>query len=222
MYRFYYSPGACSMAVHVALEETGAPYEMEHISTSGAAGVTATTSPEWKAVNPKGRVPALLGVPGRSGGADTLLTEVHAILFYLARAYPDAGLLPTDIAGEARCIEWMNWMASNVHACSFASMWRPYRFVDDERCYPALKQKGQNSLREQFAYMESLMGDGRDWAVPGGYTVVDPYHLVFYLWGKRLGLPMESDYPAWTGIVRKVLARPAVRRALNQEGLLVS
>lgn len=67
---------------------------------------------------PQGRVPALTGVPGRIGGAENLLTELHAILVYLARAHPAAGLLPADLAAEARCVEWMNWLASKSGAPS--------------------------------------------------------------------------------------------------------
>src|SRR5689334_17701971 len=82
---FYYSPGTCSLAPHIVLEEIGQPYEMTLISASGPREGEATSTPAWKAINPKGRVPALLGVPGRIGGADSLLTEVPAILTYLAR-----------------------------------------------------------------------------------------------------------------------------------------
>jgi acetyl esterase/lipase len=113
MHRLYYSPGSCSMAAHIVLEEIGAPYELQLISSLGATEGKMTATSDWKAVNPKGRVPALLGVPGRIGGAENLLTELHAILIFLARTHPSVGLLPTDPAGEARCIEWMNWLASN-------------------------------------------------------------------------------------------------------------
>ena len=82
-HRLYYSPGACSMAAHIVLEEIGEPYDLELVSSRGRVGGEGTTSPAWMAQNPKGRVPALSGVPGRIGGSDNLLTELHAILFYL-------------------------------------------------------------------------------------------------------------------------------------------
>src|ERR1700761_9080811 len=107
-HRLYYSPGACSMAAHIVLEEIGVPYDLELVSSRGRLGGEGTTSAAWMAQNPKGRVPALSGVQGRMGGADNLLTELHAILVYLARSYPDAQLLPTDPHIEARAIEWMN------------------------------------------------------------------------------------------------------------------
>jgi glutathione S-transferase len=166
-------------------------------------------------------VPALLGVPGRIGGAENLLTEVHAILVYLARSFPAAGLLPTDPAAEARCIEWMNWLASNVHAMSYGQIWRTQRFVADEALFAAVQAKGAENLREQYAYIESLLSDGREWAMPEGYSVVDPYLLVFYQWGQRIKLDMRSLYPAWTRLTERVLARPAVQRVLEREGITV-
>jgi glutathione S-transferase len=218
MHRLYYSPGACSLAAHIALEEIGQPYELELISAKDGK-MTATS--QWKAINPKGRVPALLGVPGRIGGADNLLTELHAILVYLARTNPAVGLLPADPAAEARCIEWMNWLASNVHAMSYGQIWRPQRFLDDKKEFPALKTKGEQTVREQYAYIESLLADGRGWAVPGGYTVVDPYLLVFYHWGQRIGLDMQNTYPAWTRLTERVVARSAVRRVLAKEQIKI-
>jgi glutathione S-transferase len=219
MYRLYYSPGACSMAAHIVLEEIGEPYELELVSSSGAREGKMTATPAWRAVNPKGRVPALNFVPGRIGGADDLLTELHAILVYLARTHPEARLLPVDAAGEARAIEWMNWLASNVHAMSYGQIWRPQRFVADEALFPAIRAKGEASVAGQYAYIESLLADGRDWAVPGGYTVVDPYLLVFYRWGQRIGLDMAARHPAWTRLARRVAARPAVARVLVKEGI---
>jgi glutathione S-transferase len=80
----------------------------------------------------------------------------------------------------------------------------------------------EQALREQYAYIESLLGDGRDWAVPGGYTVVDPYLLVFYEWGVRIDLDMKTSYPAWRDLTQRTLQRPAVQRALANEKISVS
>lgn len=143
-------------------------------------------------------MPALLGVPGRIGGAENLLTEVHAILVYLARTNPSAKLLPSNPAAEARCIEWMNWLSSNVHTMSFAQMRRPHRFRTDEEGFAAVRNRGRENVSEHYAHIEKLLGDGREWAVPEGYTVVDAYLLVFYYWGRRLKLDMRTLYPAWT------------------------
>jgi glutathione S-transferase len=216
-HRLFYSPGACSMAAHIVLEEIGAPYDLELVSSRGRLGGEGTTSAAWMAQNPKGRVPALSGVPGRIGGADDLLTELHAILVYLARSFPDAQLLPTDPAGEARAIEWMNWLSSNVHAMSYGQIWRPNRFVADARDFAPVQDKGLQNLREQYGYIEQLLADGRTWALPSGYSVVDPYLLVFYQWGGRVGLDVKQTYPAWRRLTDQTAARPAVQRVLAQE-----
>jgi glutathione S-transferase len=100
---------------------------------------------------------------------------------------------------------------------SYGLIWRPRRFSADPTHDAALKAQGETNLREQYAYIEQLLGDGRDWAVPGGYSVVDPYLLVFYHWGQRVGLAMRETYPAWTRLTRKTVARPAVAQVLAQE-----
>jgi glutathione S-transferase len=216
MHRLYYSPGACSMAAHIVLEEIGTPYQLELVSSKPGG---RAQSAEWRAINPKGRVPALAGVPGRIGGHADLLTELHAILFYLARTHPEAGLLPQDPAGEARAVEWMNYLASNVHAMSYGQIWRPQRFVADEKDFAPVQAKGHENVREQYAYVESLLADGRDWALPGGYSVVDSYLLVFFQWGQRIGLEMRAAYPAWSRLTDRLLQRAAVQRVLEQEGV---
>jgi glutathione S-transferase len=221
MHRLYYSPGACSMAVHIVLEEIGKPYETELVSSRGQQEGAGTATEAWRRINPKGRIPALGGVPGSAGGADGVLTEATAILFYLARTNPECGLLPRDPAAEARCLEWMNWLASNVHAMSYGQIWRVRRFASDEAAFAAIEARGRENLREQYAYIESLLADRRDWAVPGGFSIVDPYLLVFYQWGQRIGIDMRGSYPAWSALTDRLLQRPAVRRALEQEGIAI-
>jgi glutathione S-transferase len=210
------------LAPHIILEEIGEPYELHLISASGPRDGEMTSTPEWKAINPKARVPALLGVPGRVGGTENLLTEVHAILMYLTRTNPSAQLLPSDPAGEARCIEWMNWLSSNVHAMAFAQMWRPHRFTTDEKGFAAVRNRGRENITESFAYIEKLLADGRGWAIPEGYTVVDAYLLVFYYWGRcRISLDMGTLCPAWTRLSELVARRPAVQRALKTHQITI-
>jgi len=222
-YMFYYSPGTCSLAPHIVLEEIGEPYDMTLISASGPREGEMTSTPTWKAINPKGRVPALLGVPGRIGGADNLLTEVPAILMYLARTSPTAQLLPSDPAAEARCVEWMSWLSSNLHSMAFAQLWRAHRFTTDEDGLSAVKDRGRENVADCFAYIEKLLADGREWAIPEGYTVVDAYLLVFYYWGRRrIRLDMETRCPNWTRLTERVAERSAVQRALKIEGVAIS
>ena len=214
--RLYYSPGACSLAPHIALAEIGEPYELELVDAKGGR---MTDTPEWRALNPKGRVPALTGVAGSIGGAPELLTEAHAILFHLGRTHPESALWPSRPEDEARAIEWMNWLSATVHGMCYGQIWRPQRYVEDPALFPAVRAKGNSNVRREYAYIESLLADGREWAVGGRYSVVDMYLLVFWLWGRSIGLAMEADYPRWAALTRKVAARPAVKRVLEVEGL---
>jgi glutathione S-transferase len=216
MHKLYYSPNSCSLAPHIVLEEIGKPYEAELIQTGGVM----TDTPEWHAINPKGRVPVLTNVRGSIGGASNVLTEVPAILNFLADSNPEARLAPKDLDGRARANEWMNWLSSNVHAMSFGLIWRPDRFVDEQRLYEALRARGRRNLAEQYGYIESLLADGRDWSVAGAYSIVDPYLLVFWRWGWRADMDM-SVYPAWNDLVSRVTARPAVRAVMKRTGIEV-
>jgi glutathione S-transferase len=215
VHKLYYSPNSCSLAPHIVLEEIGKPYEAELIQATDSA---MTGTPEWQAINPKGRVPVLTNVPGSIGGAPNVLTEVPAILNFLADTNREARLVPDDPAARARCNEWLNWLSSSVHAMSFAQIWRPHRFVEDVSLHAAVREGGRRSLEAQFAYIEHILGDGRDWAVTGAYSVVDPYLLVFWRWGGRIGMDM-SIYPAWGELSSAVLERPAVKSVMQRTGI---
>src|SRR6266702_3358538 len=105
MLTFYFAPGSSSMAVHIALHEVGAPFESRPISFARRQH----RAPDYLALNPEGKVPTLL-IDGRP------LTEVAAILYYLAKRFPDAALLPKDdVEAEAQAISWMSFIASTLH-----------------------------------------------------------------------------------------------------------
>src|ERR1700688_2494677 len=105
MLALYFAPGSSSMAVHIALHEIGVPFEGRPISFRKREH----RAPDYLALNPEGKVPTLL-IDGRP------LTEVAAILFYLARRYPGTGLLPTDdVEAEAQVVSWMSFVAATVH-----------------------------------------------------------------------------------------------------------
>jgi len=211
-HKLFYTPGSCSLAPHIVLEEIGKPYELELVGQQ-------PPSAEALAINPKRRVPALTGVPEQIGSAEQVLTETSAIMVYLARANPEAGLLPTDPAREARCLEWLSWLSSNVHALSFGQIWRPARFVVSQENAAAVNAKGLQNIHQQYAEIETQLNDGRSWAVAGGYSLVEPYLLVFYHWGSKIGLDMRATHPGWTRLTERTLERPAVRQVLQQEGI---
>lgn len=213
---FYYDAGSCSLAVRIMLEESGFAYREHRVSAREADRETIGLA--WLARNPKGRIPALSPVEGRAGGEAGLLTEVPAILTYLARLRPELDLMPADPARAARAVEWMNWLSGWVHAVAFAGQWRPDRFSTDEDAFDAIRARGRAHMLDAFAAIERIMADGRTWAVEDAYSVVDAYLVVFYRWGGIVGVAM-NDYPAWTAATRRLFGRRAVEEAFRKDGI---
>jgi glutathione S-transferase len=203
----YYSPGACSLAPHIVLNEIGQPFELRKFSTADRANY----SPEYLAVNPKGRIPALQ--------IDAfILTENPAILAYLGRRFPSAGLYPSDTSeGEARCLELLAWSSNTVHV-AYAQLLRPERFVPNEAGYPSVKESGHTNYRGCLADIDKRL-QRQQYAVGAQFTLVDPFWLVFYRWGARVGYDMRAKFPAYTAYVERLCNRSSVHRALTTEGI---
>jgi glutathione S-transferase len=216
-YRLYHSPGACSLAAHIAFEElavAGVTYEPVRVVIAEGQNQTA----EYLAINPRGRVPALVI---REGETEQVLTELSAILIYLAKNYPTANLLPIDdTLTFVRAVEWMSWLGATMHAAGVRTVLRPDRFVSDPAAADAVKNRGTDNVRIGFADIESRL-QGRTWALGECYSMVDAYLLVFFRWGSRIGLPMRTHYPHYTRIMDAVRARPAVQRAIAHEGIQI-
>jgi glutathione S-transferase len=101
---------------------------------------------------------------------------------------------------------------------AFGQIWRPQRFLTDEKLYPNLQAKGRADVVEHYGSIERRIGD-RDWAVGNAYSFVDAYLLVFFRWGNRIGLDMRAGCPGWASHADRVAARPAVQRTLHREGI---
>jgi glutathione S-transferase len=187
MLTLYFSPGSSSMAVHIALHEIGVDFERRLISLAKREQF----SPEYLAVNPEAKVPTLL-TDGRA------LTEVAAILYYLAKRYPNADLWPEgDLEAEANAISWMSFIASTIH---------PARRIGIER------------WKEVFGLAEQRLG-GRDWTLDR-YSVAD-IHL-FRLYWRFVGSvkPAAEDYPGLSAHYGRMMERPAVQRTIESESAI--
>ena len=184
MLTLYFAPGSSSMAPHIALFETGAVFKGRPISFKK----NENRSPDYLAVNPLGQVPTLV-IDGRP------LTEVAAILFYLAKTFPEAGLLPTDAEGQARAVSWMSFVAATVH--------------------PARRQ-GLDHARKIYALADERLGP-RDWAVGDRYSIAD-IHLFRLFWRFFNSLnPPAEEFPNLMRLHDRMLRRPAVQRTLEVE-----
>ena len=206
--KLYFAPGACSLASHIALEESGLKYETQKIDT--AAG--QQRSPEYLAINPRGRVPTLV-VDGH------VLTENVGILTYVAGAYPKAGIWPKDTWHQAVAVSTMAWLSNTVHP-AFAHMFRAQRYVDGDAAQEAVKAKGREMYWGFLKEIDGLLA-GRKWAVGDHFTVVDGYLVVFYRWANRNQMPV-SELKNYSALIDRVLARPAVKKVMADEGITMS
>ena len=187
MLTLYFAPGSSSMAAHIALHEVGVPFEAVPLSFAK----NETRSAEFLAINPEGKAPTLL-IDGRP------LTEVAGILYYLARAYPEARLMPTgDPEAEAQVVSWMSFIASTVH--------------------PARRQ-GLEHAMGVYELADRRLG-AREWAV-GGYSIAD-IHLFRLFWRFAGSLnPPAGAFPHLRAHHDRMLARPAVIRTIEAESAI--
>ena len=203
--RLYYSPGAVSMATHIALEELGAPYRLEPILIREGQQL----SESYRRVHPLGRVPALEVAQG------SILTETPALLGYIADQAPALELLPREPLQRARANEWMSLLSSAVHV-AFISFFRPQRYTSDEAAVAALKVDGKQRFFELLRHVETRLPE-IGFVLGERYSLCDSYLSVFFLWARRFELPV-AELPRYARLLSQVLPRPAVRRALEQEG----
>jgi glutathione S-transferase len=187
MLTLFFAPGSSSMAVHIALHEVGAPFDARPLSLAKRE----QDAPEFRALNPEGKVPTLL-VDGRP------LTEVAAILFFLAKSYPQAGLLPADnIEAEAQVISWMSFIAATLH--------------------PARRQ-GAEGAAKIYALADRKLGD-REWAI-GRYSIAD-IHLFRLYWRFANSVkPAGGAFPHLSAHYERMMARPAVKRTCEIEAAI--
>ena len=204
MLTLYYSPGACSMASHIALEETGAPYTAQLVSIPKGEH----QAPEYlQNVNPRGKVPALRTDEG-------VLTENVAILTYLASSFPQAKLLPEEPLPLARCLSHMAYLSNALHP-AFARIVRPERIAKNQAAQDAVKESARDAFWGLLQEVDGII-DGNHWVMGSQYTACDPYSLVFYGWGQRIGLSVK-ELKNYTALKDRMLRRPAVRKILERE-----
>jgi glutathione S-transferase len=204
MLALYYCPGACSMAAHIVLEESGEKYEPKPVNL--AAG--EQRSEAYLKINPQGRVPVLRLDTGEP------LAENTAILPYLGKRF---GLWPTDSIAEAKALSLIGFFAASVHP-AHAHVGRPERYASDPAAFETLKETGRKAFHGYLQQIDGML-NGRQW-LSERYTVLDPYAFVFYTWGVRRELPME-ELKNYTALKNRMMERPAVQRVAQDEKIKV-
>ena len=194
--KLYYSPGACSFADHVALLEANLPHTLAKVDLRAKQ---IDGGGDYLAVNPKGYVPAL---ELDEGG---VLTENLAILAYIAERAPF--LAPADELGRIRALEAAAYVSTELHK-GFKPFFNP-------AASEAERDEARKTLAKRFGYVEGQL-DGRDFLLGDHLSVADCYLLVVLLWGEKFGLEIG---PRLTAFRERMKARPAVRQAMEEEGI---
>jgi glutathione S-transferase len=200
--KLYYSPGACSIGIHVVLEEIGKPYALERADLQ----VPRPDRPLTK-INPKSKVPTLVRDDG------SVLTEFPAIGYWLARTNPAAHLLPEDVDGQARVLEATDFCVGTIHMQGFSRLFAARRAATPAEA-EALTTAGREIAQTGLARADAMLAD-RQW-LAGPYSFADTALFYVSLWANTLKVDLPANV---AGHLARMKARPAVQAALQQEGL---
>ncbi len=203
--KLYYAPGACSIGIHVLLEEIGKPYEAARVNFQEGQQY----KPEFTSINPKSKVPTLQRDDG------SVLTEYPAIALWLAASNPEAGLMPKGTDDLARAVEATDYCVATLHMQGFSRMFRPGNFSPDEADHDKVKARGEEIFSKGLDLLDKALA-GKE-HVTGSYSFADS--AVFYVsfwWNGRLKKDLPGNVAAHYG---RMKARPAVQRTFEQEGL---
>ena len=204
MLKLYYGVGTCALASHIALEEAGADYTTDRIDMKA----NQQNSPDYLAINPKGRVPALVTDQG-------VLTETPAILAFIAQSFPKANLAPlSDAFAFAQVQAFNSYLCSGVHI-SHSHKMRGARWASEETSFEDMRRKVPENMRAGMAMIESKMLRG-PWVMGESFTVCDPYLFTVSSWAKNDGVDL-AEFPKITAHRERMKERPAVQKVLAEQ-----
>ncbi len=205
--KLYYFKSSCALAPHIALEWAGADYEAESVKRS------ATRSPEFlENVNPYGKVPVLELDDGHK------LSQVSAILMWIARHYPDANLGPDEgDAGETEMEAMLAHFNSDVHT-AFTPYFMTHKFSTEEDHQQAIKDTVFGEIDFQLGDLERHM-EGREWVLGDRRSILDAYLFVICSWGRYVPGALD-ERPNLKAFAKRMMADTGVESALKQQGLL--
>lgn len=204
MIKLYYAAHTCSLASHIALEDAGADYTTVRVSFAGEQQRT----PEYLAINPKARVPALVTDRG-------VLTETPAMLAFIAQSFPRARLAPLDDPFQfAQAQAFNSYLCSTLHV-AHAHRMRGTRWADDAAAIEAMKRKVPESVGACFDLIERTMLRG-PWVMGDSYTICDPYLFTLAQWLEADGVD-PARIPNVMAHRQRMSERPAVRKAIAEE-----
>lgn len=199
--KLFYKPGACSLASHITLRESGKDFTLDGVDLMKKR---LDNGDDFFAVNPKGQVPALLLDDG------TLLTEGVAIMQYLADSVPDRQLLaPVSSISRYKTLEWLNYIATELHK-GFTPLFRP---DTPEEYKPTVRAL----LEKKMQYVDAALKDGQ-WICGSRFTIADAYLFTVLRWAYAVKLNMDG-LENIAAYMKRMAERPGVAAALKAEGI---
>jgi glutathione S-transferase len=202
--KLYYSPGACSMATHIVLNELGLAYQLERTDT---ANKITESGIDFRTINPKGYVPALETNDGK------IVTENAAILQYVADRQPNSNLAPTNGTFErTRLQELLSYLSSELHI-AYGAFFSGAQLDEDAR------NKAEAKIARHVQSLEDSLADGRQYLLGDNFSVADAYAFVMLNWSYPVGFDL-SPWPTVLAFMKRIGSRPSVIKAMTAEGLL--
>lgn len=208
--KLFYFPGNASMAPHCLLEEIGQPFELAFVDRAQDAHKSA----DYLKLNPNGLIPVLVD-------GDMVLYESAAICLHLADRHPETNLAPAcGTPQRAQLYKWLMWFTNTMQATLLAYFY-PERWVDEGNAAAAgqIKAHAEAKIAGLLDQMQTQQEkSGGPWFLGEQYTVLDPFAMMLCRWTRGHARPAR-DLPGLGAYLQRVLARPAVQRALRTEGL---
>jgi glutathione S-transferase len=200
--KLYYMPGACSLAVHIALRKAGIVPQLVRYDTSTGKTDDGRT---FRDVNPKGYVPVLIADDGEAR------TEVVALLLGLDADHPSAKLLPKSGAPRRRALEWLAYITTELH--------KNYAPMFSQATSPDYKNVVRERVEARLAYVADALQRSGPYLLGDEPTSVDDYLLVMLLWAQ----PTQVDLSRWPSLVEcrdRLLQTAPIQSAMRAEGLI--
>ncbi|OCP07120.1 MULTISPECIES: glutathione transferase GstA [unclassified Ensifer] len=203
--KLYYAPGACSLSPHISLHEAGADFEIVRVDTQTHR---TEDGADFKAINPKGYVPALMLESG------DVVTEGAAVVQYIADRFPVAKLAPANgTLARTRLQEQLNFISSELH--------KAFSPLFNKTASAEAKEAAAAQVAKRFGNVESLLADGRPYLLGEAFSVADAYLFTVVNWSGVTGVSL-APWPHLTAYMQRIGARPAVRAAMQAEGLIAA
>ena len=206
--KLYWGKHTCAIGIHVMLEETGAPYELQELDIKAKEH----TRPPFSELNPKQKVPVLVRDDG------SVMTEYGTIAAWLASTYKDADLLPfDDLERQTRMYEAMDYLVGTVHGQAFHHLFMPEQFAEgskDEATLAEVKAKGRAMAEKGFAIVGVQLGQG-PWLVGEQFTIGDTALFYTARWAPEMGVTLPDNVAAH---LERMKARPSVAKVMKQWG----